>query len=171
MHTIYNNTIVATPTMPAADFGMIEIDPFESYATEYGMFIPGVAHMSLGFVEWIRSGMKEPMHELTVLDDMFVHIANDGRIHYIQVDTKSNMVMKLLISKSDFNITAAGQEYILGRYLLDGVTAITKAIEIITERTIHGIQKPMIITGQDWAEYAKSKGYTKQFSITRVRTP
>lgn len=165
MITIYNKHMVAVSSSIASDVSCTELNPFEDFATKYGLFFPFDHFGGLPFLDWINSDFKMDVlgNDTIGMREMgFVHIDNAGRVFIIQVSARNNWIGRIRYSGERFHSGGmSDKEFVYTDELIKDCTKLSEACAIIDERTIHGISEPQIIFVKDWVDHAEKHGLSK----------
>lgn len=165
MSIVYNNEIVAIPRREAATSTTVPTDPYKTFGTEYGMFIP-ITLSGYQFIRWVRKGMTDVLPKKSIAG-YFIHISNDGEVMVVVAETEENVISMVPHHLSQFALLHMYRETTEAyNVMLENCKTISEAVRIIDEGTPDGFYDPLIFFVNDWVKYAKEKGYTKTFYHT-----
>lgn len=164
---LFNKDVVAIP--PRIDTGIVhlEVDPFVTFATDYGLFIP-ISSSGYTFVRWINKGFPVLEKEDSIFGDL-LHISNDGEMFVITADSDNgNIISKPVISGNVAYLSMKqsineAYTYLFAKRRLN----MAQAIKLLEDEAVDGFYNPTIISVSDWVEHARVKGLTKTFFRTR----
>lgn len=165
---IFNKQVVAFQRNEISEAGITALVPFETFGTEYGLFIP-VTFSGYQFLRWIRKGARDVL-PLRSIGSHLIHISNDGEVLMMHASTESNTISVVPVLSEQFQLLNASRE-ISAAYsrLLRDCQTVAEACRFVEEHEVNGIPDPHIILVNDWVEYAKSRKYTRTFYLTKFR--
>lgn len=164
MNTVlFNKSLVAIPSVIPNDAVTVPVTPFETFATEYGLFIP-TSMSGYSIVRWIRKGFPELPEQFDVLCDI-LHISNSGEVMIVTADRLKNNITQLPYMSDDIAYlslapdTNEAYSYLFRKYKHN----MAEAIKFLEDESLKGFYNPIVFTVEDWVKYAAEKKYTKDF--------
>jgi hypothetical protein len=163
---IHNSDVIAIPSREVDETGSRAVEVFESFSTEYGLFIP-VTTSGYHFNRWLRRGMKDVLPKDSI-SAYGLHISNDGEVFTMCLDTAENQIALCPVTSKEFSLLTINRDKNEAfTYLLKDCTTIADAVKLVDDSYPDGIYNPHILLVSDWVEYSKKKGYDKIFYHTR----
>lgn len=143
----------------------IEVIPFETYGTPYGLFIP-LSGSGYQFLRWVRKGMKDKLPSNAVAARI-VHVSNDGEVLIGDASTFENYISLYPYCSEKFSLVNEDREISEGfTAVLSNCTNVAQAVALVESRNVIGMYDPNIVLVSHWVEYAKNCGYDKTFYRT-----
>lgn len=166
---ILSKDVLAFHNFIGAESLSIEVIPFETYGTEYGIFIP-LSGTGYQFLRWIRNGMKDILPANTVSTN-FIHVSNSGEVMVGSAFSSENAISMYPYCSDKFSFISYDRDVTEAfTAILKKCKTIAQAIKVIESRNTDGMYKPHIVLASDWVEYAKIKGFDKIFYHTRFNS-
>lgn len=162
---LYSKSVIAFPGREMTPATSIHVVPFETFGTEYGMFIP-ISSTGYQFLRWIKKGMTDPLAKNNFYC-WLLHVSNDGEVLVVIADTETDMITCTPYCSEKFSLLN-GDRDVSEAYnaLMAKCTNISQAVDILDNGTLEGMYDPFIILVEDWVAHAKSKGWNKTFYRT-----
>lgn len=168
INILFNKDLVAVPNKEAPGNVALHVEPFESFGSEYGMFIP-MAMSGYVFLRWLRRGMKDDLPK-DAISSVVVHISNDGEVILMSLDSDNDCIGMVPVTTSKFTLLNASRDTADAyTYLIKDCKTISEAVKIVDDGHFTGMYDPHIILAEDWVKHAKEKGYRKTFMHTRFK--
>lgn len=170
MNIVFNKDMVALPQRLMTDATSIPYDFYETFDTEYGLFIP-VTASGFQFLRWVRKGMKDSIFDCKDIISYFIHISNDGEVIVVQVDILNDIIAFFPYTSKTFSaICGPDRETAEAlNYLMRNCTTVEEAVRVVEQGNMKGLYNPNVFFVNDWVELAKKNGYTKNFYRTSFR--
>lgn len=166
---IFNHSVIAFPGKINTDAVTVPIIPFETFATQYGLFIPTTSS-GYTFLRWVQKGCGVGLIGVEIIGDL-LHVSNTGEVFVVCVDTIDNVIKmypyvtdKISYISSDRGFNEAYSYLFQKREL-----SLSGAIKLLAEGSKAGFYKPIIISVEDWVKHAKAKGFVKTFFRNKIR--
>lgn len=164
MNTIlFNKNLVAISTTVRNDAVSVPVIPFETFATQYGLFIP-TSMSGYSVLRWIRKGFPALPDQFDVLCDL-VHVSNSGEVMVVTADHARNSITQIPYMSDDITYlsldpsTSEAYSYLLRKKKQN----MADAIKFLEDSSLKGFYNPLVITVDDWVKHAAEKKYTKDF--------
>lgn len=159
---IFNNKVLAFNRREHPGSMTVPVDPFKTFGTAYGMFIPITAN-GYQFLRWINRGMKDVLPKKSIFA-YFIHVSNDGEVMTVIADVDEDIIVMTPVTLDSFQYMHTNREVSEAMSLiLERATTVSEAIDIVHQGTVDGIVNPYIFFVEDWVQHAKEKGYDKIF--------
>lgn len=166
-NVVYNREVIAFPIKEASACSSVYVEPFETFGTEYGLFIPTTLS-GYQFIRWVRRGMTDELPRNSIMSH-FLHVSNDGEVLLVLVDTEEDEITSALYCSKKFSLLNSNRDITEAfTALLAECETIAQAVAIVDSGNLEGIYKPHILFVNDWVEYAKKMGYNKLLYNTRI---
>lgn len=163
---VYSNSVVAIPRRMYAPPGSVHCEPFEVFATEYGMFIP-ITSSGYQFLRWVQSGMVDELPPTCSIYAWMIHISNTGEVLLLCADTDDNSIGVTPYASKKFSLLANERDSAEAfNLLLSKCENMAQAVAFVEDNHINGIPNPHVFFVKDWVAHAKEKGYDKTFYAT-----
>lgn len=163
---ILNKDLIVVRKRIMSDTGSIPTDIIETYGTEYGIFIP-ISTSGFQFLRWLKRGAVENLPKNVDILSFFVHIANDGEICIVVIDSNADFISVVPYYNNTFSVASANRDTAEAlSYLIRNSKTVGEAITVVDAGNMEGMHDPHIFFASDWVAYAKEKGYVKSFYYT-----
>lgn len=170
------NILISTKTIAvhekiANDGVRYNYNLFETFGTEYGLFIP-LTGTGYQFLRWVKKGMPELPKE-TNISTLMIHVSNDGEVFICDIISASNEIVLFPYISDDISFvhtnrdTAEAFSYLIKR----NCKTFAQALALLEKKEVNGFYKPIIFSVQDWVDHAKEKEWTKLFWHTCFTVP
>lgn len=166
MNLIFNNKVLALTKRLMSNVVSLPFNLFETFGTEYGLFIP-ITASGRQFVRWVRKGMKDKLPPEVEITSYLLHISNDGEVCVVSADLQKDSIVFTSYMTEVFTMISPSRDISEAfSHLIRNCKTINEAITIVDNGNSEGLYDPYIVFVSDWVEYAKEKGYTKNFYYT-----
>lgn len=166
MNIVFNKDVISLRKRIMHDSGSICADIIETFGTEYGVFIP-VTSSGFQFLRWLKRGGTDKLPETTGIVSHFIHIANDGEINVMTVDSNDDFISVVPYYSKTFAVIGMERDTSEAlNYLIRNCKTVNEAVKIVDSGNMDGIHDPNIFFASDWVAHAKEKGYTQIFYHT-----
>lgn len=160
---LFNKNLIAVLPAIRNDAVTVPLIPFETFATEYGLFIP-TSMSGYSMIRWIRKGFPDLPEQFDVLCDL-VHVSNSGEVMIVTADHVRNNITQIPYVSEDIAYLAVTPDnseaysYLFRKYKYN----MADAIKLLEESSLKGFYNPIVFTVDDWVKRAAEKKYTKDF--------
>ena len=164
---VYSKSVIAIPRKLYAASGSVSYEPFETFGTPYGMFIP-ISASGFQFLRWVRSGCVDKLPDNCSIYAWLIHISNSGEVLLICADTNDDCIGAVPYCSKKFSLLALDRDSSEAfNMMMDKFTNIAQAVAFVENNHVTGMPNPQIVFVKDWVAYAEDQGYDKVFYTTQ----